>query len=45
MDYPVPGVQMVERGRQIHEEKKKRGENKGGKGTPINIPLQSSFRP
>ena len=25
--------------------KKKRGETKGGKGTPVNIPLQSSFRP
>ena len=44
MDYPVPGVQIVERGRKIHVEKK-RGETKVGKGTPLNIPLQSSFRP
>lgn len=44
MDYPVPGVQIVERGRKIHEEKK-RGETKVGKGTPVNISLQSSFRP
>ena len=25
--------------------KQKRGETKGGEGTPVNIPLQSSFRP
>ena len=25
MDYPVPGVQIVERGRKIHEEKKNEG--------------------
>ena len=40
--YPVPGVQIGERGR-----KKKQGETRGGKGegTPVHIPLQSSFRP
>ena len=29
MDYPVPGVQIVERGREIHEEKKNGGRLKG----------------
>ena len=40
--YPVPGVQIGERGR-----KKKQGETRGGKGegTPVQIPLQSSFCP
>ena len=40
--YPVPGIQIVERGR-----KKKQGETRGGKGegTPVHIPLQSSFCP
>ena len=29
---PVPGVEIVERGRKIHEEKKERGETRRGKG-------------
>ena len=42
---PLKHFQIVERGRKIHEEKKNEGRLKGGKGTPVNIPLQSSFRP
>ena len=42
----VPGVQIVGRGRKIHK-KKKRGETRGEKGEemPVNILLQSFFRP
>ena len=43
MDYSVPGVQIVECGRKIHEEKKTRGD-KRGKGGENAILSPSRFK-